>query len=257
VFIGGWRRRVFAAPASELPDSVRVLLLWLADHVDEHGGICVPRSDMAEGIGRSHRRINDRLDDAVALGWLRRIDPGRPGATARYSADVPPLDGAPVRPSRRGGTWGTRGIERHGAPVRPNPDSRSPSTEGHPGVLLLNPSPSPTPGFGDASDQGESASGDAPDEDDEIEERLEGESAPTREDVTMAAPAVQADPRPEGVAAGGTDLSAPGSPPDATTEGPPRCAHCRFPLDPVLATAEPWHDTHPACDPAWRTRGAA
>lgn len=27
------------------------------------------------------------------------------------------------------------------------------------------------------------------------------------------------------------------------------CTACRSPLDPALAAAEPWHTTHPTCDP--------
>src|SRR5690554_5689529 len=82
-----WRREVFRTKL--VPDSVRVVLLALAEHMRENGYVSVARRTIAAEIGRDPRRINERIQAAVDARLLDRVRRGRPGVTAVYRAVLP------------------------------------------------------------------------------------------------------------------------------------------------------------------------
>lgn len=67
-------------------DACRVLLLALYDDMREDGYVCVPREDLARRLGRSERRISERLEQAVDARLLDRVQRGQKGRTASYRA---------------------------------------------------------------------------------------------------------------------------------------------------------------------------
>lgn len=105
-----WRATLWRAPVS---DATRILLLLLADHMRTDGHVSVPRAELAATLGRTERRVNDRIKEARAAGLLDCIAAGRPGRTAEYVALLP--KGAQVRPLPKGAVSG----RDHGADLRP------------------------------------------------------------------------------------------------------------------------------------------
>jgi hypothetical protein len=82
-----WRAAVLRSPT--ITDSVRVLLLVLAENMLADGTVSVPRSELARTLGRNERRITERVAAAVGAGYLRVVSVGRQGRTAVYSAALP------------------------------------------------------------------------------------------------------------------------------------------------------------------------
>lgn len=110
---GRWRAEVLRSSA--ITDSVRVLLVLLADHMTEGGRVSQPRSRLAEQLGRSERRVAERIEAAIDAGLLTRVERGRVGRTATYAAAFPSAKGADGHPRARGRTTApSRG--RTGAP---------------------------------------------------------------------------------------------------------------------------------------------
>ncbi|MCU1691153.1 MAG: hypothetical protein JWM64_244 [Frankiales bacterium] len=72
--------------SAAISDSVRVLLLALCDDMTEAGQVSVPRSRLATRLGRSERRVSERLEQAVEARLLDRVQTGTPGRTAVYAA---------------------------------------------------------------------------------------------------------------------------------------------------------------------------
>ncbi|OOC56472.1 MULTISPECIES: hypothetical protein [Nocardiopsis] len=93
---GRWLRYVYAT--ARVPDSVRVLLLVLAEHMDEDGRVEVSRDDLAALLSRAPRRISARLADAVAAGLLTQVRRGARGRPSAYQAALP--DGLRVTPGQ-------------------------------------------------------------------------------------------------------------------------------------------------------------
>jgi hypothetical protein len=91
-----WRAEVFRSPV--ITDSVRVLLLAMAEQMGEDGRVSVPRSALAVLLGRQPRRVTERIGLAIDAGFLDRVTTGKPGVTAVYRATLP--DGAAGRTSR-------------------------------------------------------------------------------------------------------------------------------------------------------------
>jgi hypothetical protein len=81
-----WRAVVFAAT---MPDSVRVYLLKLAEHMDARRYVSVPRAQLAAELGRHEQRIAERSRQAIELGYLDTISPGYKGHTAVYQGLFP------------------------------------------------------------------------------------------------------------------------------------------------------------------------
>jgi hypothetical protein len=105
-----WRSEVLRA--TRITDSVRVVLLILADSMTDAGYVSVPRSELAATLNRSPRRVTERLELAREAGYLAVVRPAMPGRTAEYVATLPEASqGAPVRTSTNGHK---SGLERGG-----------------------------------------------------------------------------------------------------------------------------------------------
>jgi hypothetical protein len=108
-----WRREVWRT--QRVSDSVRVVLLLLAEDMAANGQVSVPRSELAERLGRSPKRVTERLRVAIEAGLLARVMAGQPRTTAVYAAVLPAgSGGAPVRTPVRGAD----SRPYRGAPVR-------------------------------------------------------------------------------------------------------------------------------------------
>lgn len=110
-----WREIVLASP--HITDSVRVVLLVLADHMTDHGYVSVPRSTIARTIHRSPRRVTERLERAREAGLLDVVRSGRPGRTAEYVAVIPSTHSADGRTKLHGADCSTHSW-RTGAPSK-------------------------------------------------------------------------------------------------------------------------------------------
>lgn len=108
---GRWRAEVIRS--ARISDSVRVVLLVLADEMTAAGYVSVPRRKIAETINRHEARVTERLTKAISAGFLSVVRAGRPGRTAEYCATLP--DGAPVRTTDMVRSAG-RVVVRTGAP---------------------------------------------------------------------------------------------------------------------------------------------
>lgn len=90
-FVARWRTEVFKTSA--VPDSVKVLMLLLAEFMTERGYVSVPRPKLAELLGRHPSRVSERIDLAIKAGILDVSKRGYLGHTAQYQALLPGLDG--------------------------------------------------------------------------------------------------------------------------------------------------------------------
>lgn len=82
-----WRRRVYGART--ITDKVKVYLLFLADHMGLDRKVKIPRDQVAEALGVSVRRIDERNTAAIRAGLLTKVSRGQKGAFAVYQATVP------------------------------------------------------------------------------------------------------------------------------------------------------------------------
>ena len=82
-----WVEEVFRTPL--ITDSTRVVLLALAFEMDESGLVSFRRKDLAARLGRSDRRVGDRIANAIDAGYLRRISRGQRNGLGRYQATLP------------------------------------------------------------------------------------------------------------------------------------------------------------------------
>ena len=82
-----WTREVKRTPA--VADACRVLLLVLGAHMDPTGLVSLKRCDLAAELGRSERRVAERLEQAVTVQFLTRMRRGQKGVTAVYRASLP------------------------------------------------------------------------------------------------------------------------------------------------------------------------
>lgn len=88
-----WIAEVLRSP--HITDSVRVLLIVMAEYMTAAGYVTVPRAELADRIGRNPRRVTERIESAKGAGFLQVVRSGRPGLTAGYNATVPaPSHGA-------------------------------------------------------------------------------------------------------------------------------------------------------------------
>lgn len=84
-----WRALVFRHRADGLGNGVRVLLLYLADHMKADRTVSVPRSQIARDLGVSPRQVTERMQAAHEAGLLDTVRRGRPGTTAMYQGLFP------------------------------------------------------------------------------------------------------------------------------------------------------------------------
>lgn len=90
-FRSRWVAEVFRT--SRVPDSVKLTLVALAAQMRDNGYVSYPRSRLAEDLGRSPRRITERLQAAREAGLLARVSAGFKGHTAEYRACLPDRKG--------------------------------------------------------------------------------------------------------------------------------------------------------------------
>ncbi|WP_152521144.1 hypothetical protein [Nocardiopsis ganjiahuensis] len=84
---GQWLRYVYAT--SRVPDSVRVLLLVLAEHMGNDGRVEVSRDDLAVLLSRAPQRISGRYSQAIEAGLLQQVRRGTRGAKSVFQAVLP------------------------------------------------------------------------------------------------------------------------------------------------------------------------
>ena len=121
----------------------RVLLIVLADRMDQRRNASVPRAELAKMFDVDPRRITERVQIAHELGLLDTVVRGRPGITAVYQGLFPTgvnqrvktkKDGAHVRTKPHGAVERTMSEAEHGAHVRPASSKRNSSE-----ALMLSP----------------------------------------------------------------------------------------------------------------------
>ena len=86
-FLGRWLQEVTCS--GSITDSCRVLLLVAVRHMDATGRFEVMRSDLALKLGRSTRRVDERLEQAIRAGYLVRVTRGQKYVTAVHRAALP------------------------------------------------------------------------------------------------------------------------------------------------------------------------
>lgn len=104
-----WRTQVWKSP--EIADSVRVVLLFLAEHMRADRHVSVPREKIARTLGRSERRISQRIADAHTAGFLDTVASGHRGRTAVYVGTFPDSARSAARSERVTGTSTLSGSE--------------------------------------------------------------------------------------------------------------------------------------------------
>lgn len=82
-----WRREVLRS--YKINDSVRVLLLYLADHMRQDRTVSVKRDTIAKALGRTERRVSARIAEAHKAGFLSTVAPGYRGHVAVYQGLFP------------------------------------------------------------------------------------------------------------------------------------------------------------------------
>jgi hypothetical protein len=84
---GRWLRYIYAT--ARVPDSVRVLLLVMAEHMDEDGRVEIGRDDLAALLSRAPQRISGRCSKAIEAGLLQQVRRGTRGAKSVFQAVLP------------------------------------------------------------------------------------------------------------------------------------------------------------------------
>jgi hypothetical protein len=140
--LADWRREVYRS--TTLSDRTKVLLLFLADNMREDRKVSVPREKVAAALGRSERRITERITEAHDAGWLWTVVRGQKGITAVYQGlfpdvlsgtDARPLNGKPSKFS------GTPTSPLNDAETRPlnDPNQAFSGTHGGPTITRADP----------------------------------------------------------------------------------------------------------------------
>lgn len=96
-----WRREVAKSRHPEMTPAVKVLLLYLADHMrTSDRKVSVPRETVAKDLGCHESGVAKRYGKAVAAEYLTNVLRGHTGRTAVYQAILPdcvPQRGTPIR----------------------------------------------------------------------------------------------------------------------------------------------------------------
>ena len=85
--VDDWRRAVYRSHA--IGDPVRVLLLFLAEHMKSDRTLSVKRDVIATALGKSERRVSERVSAAHEAGFLSTISPGYRGHVPVYQGLFP------------------------------------------------------------------------------------------------------------------------------------------------------------------------
>ena len=110
-----------------LPSSVKVLLLFLADHMADDLTVSVPQSELTERLGLWRQHVSDRVKAAVAAGVLTLVEPAHGRRPAVYVASRRGTDSVTSTGSARGTDSVTSTTRRGtvlGASTKPTPESR-------------------------------------------------------------------------------------------------------------------------------------
>jgi hypothetical protein len=138
-----WRRAVYRS--TTLSDRCKVLLLFLADNMRQDRTVSVPRQRLASALGRSERRITERITEAHDAGWLFTRVRGQKGVTAVYLGLFPDaVSGTDARPLNRETDEfsGTPSSPLNDAETRPlnGADDAFSGTHGGPTITTAGPS---------------------------------------------------------------------------------------------------------------------
>src|SRR5215213_6475214 len=94
--VASWRQMVLTFHGAGMTEAVRVLLLVMAEDMNQGRYVSVPRLRLAKTLAVDPRRITERVLIARELGLLDTVQNGRPGRTATYQGTFP-SGGAHVR----------------------------------------------------------------------------------------------------------------------------------------------------------------
>lgn len=134
-----WLRAVIRSV--QITDSVRVLLMTLALHMDASGRVSVPRGDLAVLLGRNERKVGEKVKTALESGFLVQVARGQKHQTAVYRAAInsQPLSAPPGGPtesadlsmSHGGPAEHSQGADfKHPEPNPQGADFKHPETQG-------------------------------------------------------------------------------------------------------------------------------
>lgn len=112
-----WRAVVYRHAG--INNSVRVLLLYLADNMRADRTVSIPQSQIAADLGVNVRRVKERIAAARSAGLLDTVRKGRPGTTAMYQGLFPSVSlgtpGVPKEEPQHGADVRTNQTAQHGA----------------------------------------------------------------------------------------------------------------------------------------------
>lgn len=76
--------------STDIGDACRVLLMTMAaEGMTEKGYTSIPRTKLAELLGRHPQRVTERIGEAIKAGFLVRVGDAYEGKTASYAANFP------------------------------------------------------------------------------------------------------------------------------------------------------------------------
>ena len=103
-----WKAHVYRYHGPYVGNGVRVLLLLLADHMDQRRHVSVPRPRLAGMLGISEMEVKKRVAAAKKAGLLDNVVKGHNGVTAVYQGLF--ANGLTGRSGTRQGapSWGGR-----------------------------------------------------------------------------------------------------------------------------------------------------
>ncbi|GAB3698514.1 hypothetical protein [Mariniluteicoccus flavus] len=130
--VADWKAMVYRHRGEGVGNGVRVLLLYLADHMQANLQVSVSRQKIATDLGVSTSEIRNRFHAAKAAGLLDHVQVGRPGTQAKYVGIFPDLV-TPGYPSD-----GNHGVpKKHNKHGTGNPPMY-PADYGNPGVPAIS-----------------------------------------------------------------------------------------------------------------------
>ena len=86
-FRGNWVRFIYGT--ARITDSTRVLMLALAEAMDENGRVEVTRDEVANLLSRAPRRVSGRYTNAIDAGVLKQISRGNRKTKSVFQALIP------------------------------------------------------------------------------------------------------------------------------------------------------------------------
>lgn len=111
-----WKAHVYGYRGPGVGNGVRLLLVLMADHMDDRRNVSVPRSRLADMLGISRREVAGRLAAAKEAGLLDAVQTGRPGVTAVYQGLFPVAGDHGV--PKQDGDYGVPTDGDHGVPTK-------------------------------------------------------------------------------------------------------------------------------------------